>query len=114
MLLSAMLQKNTNPDAPESGAAPGEDAAAAAGMAAIAAAGRPRRRLWTYLALAVVLLAVVAAFWSWRSSHTASSAVTYITAPVTRGDLTVTVSATMWPGLRVPLNVRAASVAPPD
>jgi HlyD family secretion protein len=89
-----MLQKNTNPDAPESGAAPGEDAAAAAGMAAIAAAGRPRRRLWTYLALAVVLLAVVAAFWSWRSSHTASNAITYITAPVTRGDLTVTVSAT--------------------
>jgi HlyD family secretion protein len=86
-----MLQKSPDP-APS---APHPDTSAGAtDLAAILAVGRRRRPVWTYAALALVIIGLVAAVWGWTSSRSSSSAITYVTTPVTRGDLTVTVSAT--------------------
>ncbi len=57
-------------------------------------AARPRRRWGLWGAAAVVaLLAGAGSWWAWGSAD-AAGAVRYITAPVTRGDLTVSVTAT--------------------
>ena len=82
-----MLQKSPDP-APSV-----TDPVASSDLAAIVAAGRPRRRTRVYVALAVIVIAI-AAIWGWQSSRSSSTAVTYVTTPVARGDLTVTVSAT--------------------
>lgn len=57
---------------------------------------RGRSKRWGKRLFWLALLALVAAgaVWWWMSSQTASRAVTYDTAPVTRTDLTVTISAT--------------------
>jgi HlyD family secretion protein len=58
------------------------------------ARGRSRRWGRRLFWLGLFALAVAGAVWWWMSSQAASRAVTYDTAPVTRTDLTVTISAT--------------------
>lgn len=90
-----MLQKIAPPpENPDAGVKPADDHGTAESLAAIVKAGRPRSRLRTWLVLAVVVLVAAFAMWGWLSSRSSSGALTYTTAPVTRGDLTVTVSAT--------------------
>ncbi len=63
-------------------------------VAAVLAGGRKsgrRRRLWTIAAVVVVALAGLGA---WMMSGSSGPQVTYVTQPVTEGDLTVTVTAT--------------------
>src|SRR5512143_1272556 len=53
--------------------------------------GRQRRRLWPWFVVALVLLVIAGGTWRWFSAGTAPL---YVTQPVARGPLTVTVSAT--------------------
>lgn len=61
--------------------------------ATLARAGRPRKGL-RRMFYALVALGLVAALWWWAAAPNAGAPFTYTTAPVTRGDLTVTVTAT--------------------
>ncbi|HVZ14925.1 MAG TPA: efflux RND transporter periplasmic adaptor subunit [Bauldia sp.] len=65
-----------------------------ADIAKVLNTGAPARRLRRWLLVAVVAIVAVGGFWYWHASSTRTAAVTYVTAPVTRGDLTVTVTAT--------------------
>jgi HlyD family secretion protein len=91
-----MLQKTPEPEAPVQ-----PETVVQPDLAAILKASNPQRRIWRYVGIAVVALVVVAGAWAWNSSRGTASAVTYTTAPVTRGDLTVTVAAT---GTLQPIN----------
>lgn len=81
-----MLQKS--PDSKSAAAGAPADIA----TALQAAAPSRRWRRWIIAAVAVVVIA--GGGWWWNASHRTSTGVTYTTAPVTRGDLTVTVTAT--------------------
>jgi HlyD family secretion protein len=91
-----MLQKSPDSASQIEGPAPTapQDDRAAADLSKILNVRGPRNRVWTFAGVAAVILVAVVAVWSLQSSRSASGAVTYVTAPVTRGDLTVTVSAT--------------------
>lgn len=94
-----MLQKSPNSQdsaakLDDSMPAASQSDSTAADLSKILSARGPRSRARTYAGVAAVILIAVAAVWSWQSSRSTSSAVAYVTAPVTRGDLTVTVSAT--------------------
>jgi HlyD family secretion protein len=65
-----------------------------ADIASVLNTGAPGRRLRRWLIVAIVAVIAVGGFWYWHAAGTRTTAVTYITAPVTRGDLTVTVTAT--------------------
>ena len=82
-----MLQKSPKP----AGAA---EASVAPDIAAVLKAGAPTRRLRRYVIAGVAVLAVVVGGWMAFGGSSTSSAVTYATAPVTRGGLTVSVTAT--------------------
>ncbi len=56
--------------------------------------GAPWRRFRRWLIVAIVAVIAVGGGWYWYASSTRTTAVAYVTAPVTRGDLTVTVTAT--------------------
>ena len=82
-----MLQKSPEtvpPTAPSS----------APDITAVLKAGAPSRRRWRWVVTGIVVLAVAAGGWLWLSSRSTSGTTAYTTAPVTRGDLTVTVTAT--------------------
>ena len=91
-----MLQKSPQTEGPVE-----PDAAVPPDLAAILKTGAPRRRLWRYIGFAVIAVLLLGGGWAWHASRVASRAVTYTTAPVTRGDLTVTVGAT---GTLQPIN----------
>jgi HlyD family secretion protein len=81
-----MLQKTPKPD-------PVDSVGTSADIADIIASGKaPRKRSRMLVAAAVVALAALGAWWLLGGSS--SSEVTYVTAPVARGDLTVEVTAT--------------------
>lgn len=83
-----MLQKTPQTEiAPEAASAP------EAGISAILQSARPARRVGRYVAAGIAALTVLAGLWAWYGT-TGTAAVTYTTAAVTRGDLTVTVTAT--------------------
>ena len=84
-----MLQKTPEPEVPVQ-----SDIAVQPDLAAILKTGGPRRRLWRTVGVAVVALVVIAGGWAWYASRTTATETTYTTAPVTRGDLTVSVAAT--------------------
>src|SRR4051812_16083502 len=62
-------------------------------ITAVLKAGAPSRR-WRSVVAVMVVLAGAAGGWLWLSSRSNSGATAYTTAAVTRGDLTVTVTAT--------------------
>ena len=83
-----MLQKT-----PET-AVPALQSSSQSDVTAVLAGGRkphPRRRL---VAIGAVVLVILGGLGTWLMSGSGSSSVTYTTQPVTRGDLTVTVTAT--------------------
>jgi HlyD family secretion protein len=82
-----MLQKS-----PE--AAPPATASAAPDIAGLLKAGTPSRRLRRWVIAGVAVLVVAAGGWLWLASQSTSAATVYISAPITRSDLTVTVTAT--------------------
>lgn len=83
-----MLQKTPQSDiVPEAAPAPEPQ------ISAILQAARPARRVGRYVAIGIAALALLAGIWVWYGT-TGTAAVTYTTAAVTRGDLTVTVTAT--------------------
>jgi HlyD family secretion protein len=82
-----MLQKS-----PES--APAETKAGAPDITAVLGKAAPSRRWRRWVVPAILVVVAAAGVWAWSASHRSSQAVTYIALPVTRGDLTVTVTAT--------------------
>jgi len=80
-----MLQKS-----PEAGPA----VEAPPDIANILSTGSPWRRFRRWLIIAVVAVVAIGGGWYWYASSTRTATVSYITSPVTRGDLTVTVTAT--------------------
>jgi HlyD family secretion protein len=85
-----MLQKS--PDAAVSAAAKAD--APAPDLAAVLKSASPGRRRGRWIAAALIAVAAVAGGLYAYSSRTAETKLVYTTAPVTRGDLTVTVTAT--------------------
>ncbi len=63
-------------------------------ISAILAAGSRRRGVGRYAAIALVAGVVLVGVWLWLASGSGTQAVSYTTAPVTHGDLVVTVAAT--------------------
>jgi HlyD family secretion protein len=89
-----MLQKTPDPASNASPSRPGESDAGEGDLAAILNTGGRPRRVWRYVAGGLAVVLVLAAVWAWQTSRSSSGTITYITTPVSRGDLTVTVSAT--------------------
>src|SRR5688572_9707438 len=88
-----MLQKSPTIDVPAPSPPP-PPPADDADLAAILRQGAAPSRLRRYLVVGAVVLLVVAGAWFAFGGRSATSAVTYATTPVVRGDLTVSVTAT--------------------
>ena len=67
---------------------------APADVAAVLNAGAPQRRFRRWLFIGLAAIVVIGGGWYWYSARTAAPAIAFVTAPVTKGDLTVTVTAT--------------------
>ena len=80
-----MLQKAPKPDQP-----PVDES----DIAAILKAGRPRHWVLRTSMIGGAVLVVLLGGWLWLSSGSSENAISYQTSPITRGDLTVTVTAT--------------------
>lgn len=91
-----MLQKTPQPAMPVRDDTPAvmPQAEAQPDIAAVLKSGGSSRRWRRYLIVGAVAMLAGAGLWYWLAASTSSSAVTYTTAAVTRGDLTVTVTAT--------------------
>lgn len=88
-----MLQKTPAPDADLASADPDFDRSES-DIAAILKAGTAPSRARRYIIAGAVLAAVALALWLAFGGGSSTSTLAYTTAPVTRGDLTVTVTAT--------------------
>jgi HlyD family secretion protein len=86
-----MLQKSPDAATP---AAPISTDTAAPDLAAVLKSANPSRRRGRWILAAIIALVAVGGGWYALSSRTAETKLVYTTAPVTRGDLTVTVTAT--------------------
>jgi HlyD family secretion protein len=84
-----MLQRSPLPQPPAEGVVEPEP-----DISEILKAGGRQRRTGRYVVVGLIVVAAVVGLWAWSALGTASSAVTYTTAPATAGDLTVTVAAT--------------------
>lgn len=63
-------------------------------LATILAQGAPRKHRWRWLVLVLVVVAALGGGWLWYAGAGGAAKVSYTTDAVTRGDLTVTVTAT--------------------